>query len=298
MRSNKLMFDRRTNTLWNQLTGEPVIGELAHSGQRLKVLPVVTTTWGDWLEAHPDTDVVALDTGHDREYILGASYGEYFLSPETMFPAAPKPGAESGGPPRERLFVVRTDKAAKAIPLASLRKERVQNLVVGELPIVVIAPEKEAPMPIPKNWQAGLAAQKLDPAPTLIGELSEASLGALFETQANLLKEVSVEQLLQFEPNARRVLISGWVAAGKLSRSLRDQVALRGRAVEVRAFQRGSHQFEALKQGEEEFLRDEKGVSWRIDEKAIISEDGESLERVGGHLLDRFGWESYFASGN
>lgn len=30
-RSNKLMYDRTTNTLWNRLTGEPVIGKLVGS---------------------------------------------------------------------------------------------------------------------------------------------------------------------------------------------------------------------------------------------------------------------------
>lgn len=42
--SNKLMFDRGTNTLWRQLTGEPVVGELAGSGLRLEMLPLVLTT--------------------------------------------------------------------------------------------------------------------------------------------------------------------------------------------------------------------------------------------------------------
>ena len=40
-RSNKLMYDRPTRTLWNQLTGEPVMGELAGSDVTLNVLPVV-----------------------------------------------------------------------------------------------------------------------------------------------------------------------------------------------------------------------------------------------------------------
>ncbi|MEL6267404.1 MAG: DUF3179 domain-containing (seleno)protein, partial [Pseudomonadota bacterium] len=39
-RSNKLMFDRQTHTLWNQFNGEPVVGPLAGSGIRLKRRPV------------------------------------------------------------------------------------------------------------------------------------------------------------------------------------------------------------------------------------------------------------------
>ena len=38
-RSNKLMYDRQTNSLWNQFTGRPVVGSLTDSGIELKVRP-------------------------------------------------------------------------------------------------------------------------------------------------------------------------------------------------------------------------------------------------------------------
>jgi hypothetical protein len=47
--------DRQTNTLWSQMWGEPVLGPLAESGIRLKALPLVATTWGDWRRTHPHT---------------------------------------------------------------------------------------------------------------------------------------------------------------------------------------------------------------------------------------------------
>ena len=40
-RSNKVMYDRLTNSLWNQLTGEPVIGPLWDSGIKLDFFPVI-----------------------------------------------------------------------------------------------------------------------------------------------------------------------------------------------------------------------------------------------------------------
>ena len=43
-RSNKLMFDRATYTLWSQLLCEPVIGPLAGSGIKLEFFPVNLTT--------------------------------------------------------------------------------------------------------------------------------------------------------------------------------------------------------------------------------------------------------------
>ena len=57
-RSNKLMYDRKTNTLWRQFTGEPVVGALADSGIRLSIFPVVLTQWQEWVAAHPDTTVL------------------------------------------------------------------------------------------------------------------------------------------------------------------------------------------------------------------------------------------------
>ena len=61
--SNKLMYDRATNTLWHQFLGEPVIGELVGSGIALDIIPNTLTTWGDWVSAHPDTTVLDVETG-------------------------------------------------------------------------------------------------------------------------------------------------------------------------------------------------------------------------------------------
>ena len=37
-RSNKLMYDQRSNSLWNQFTGKPVVGKFVGSGIELKIL--------------------------------------------------------------------------------------------------------------------------------------------------------------------------------------------------------------------------------------------------------------------
>ncbi len=84
-RSNKLMYDRATQSLWYSLWGEPVIGPLAESGIRLHRRSVVTTTWGEWRERHPDTLVLALDTGYQRDYSEGAAYAQYFGTDKLMF---------------------------------------------------------------------------------------------------------------------------------------------------------------------------------------------------------------------
>jgi hypothetical protein len=80
------MYDRQTRTLWNQFTGEPVLGELVGSGIALDFHPIVVTTWATWLEQHPETAVLSLDTGFNRTYVAGAAYGSNFASYDTMFP--------------------------------------------------------------------------------------------------------------------------------------------------------------------------------------------------------------------
>lgn len=84
-RSNKLMFDEATHSLWSSLSGTPVIGPLADSGLELDFEPVVTTTWGEWRRRHPDTTVLSLNTGYQRDYSEGAAYRQYFSSDALMF---------------------------------------------------------------------------------------------------------------------------------------------------------------------------------------------------------------------
>lgn len=84
-RSNKLMYDRQTQSLWNTLKGAPVLGPLVGKDIELNHHSVVTTTWGKWKETHPDTKVLSLNTGHRRDYREGVAYHNYFATDELMF---------------------------------------------------------------------------------------------------------------------------------------------------------------------------------------------------------------------
>ena len=84
-RSNKLMFDIETNSLWNTFEGIPVVGPRVGSGIRLSYRSVVTTTWGEWRQKHPETTVLSLQTGHERDYSEGAAYRDYFSHDRLMF---------------------------------------------------------------------------------------------------------------------------------------------------------------------------------------------------------------------
>ncbi|MDJ0908751.1 MAG: DUF3179 domain-containing protein [Woeseiaceae bacterium] len=84
-RSNKLMFDQATYSLWNTMWGTPAIGPLVGQDIRLPRRSVVTTTWGEWRRRHPETTVLSLNTGFRRDYGEGVAYQEYFATDELMF---------------------------------------------------------------------------------------------------------------------------------------------------------------------------------------------------------------------
>ena len=135
-RSNKLMFDRETDSLWNQFTGKPVTGPLRGSDIQLKVRPIATTTWARWRDRHPTTTVLSLDTGFNRDYGSGVVYQEYFASPDLMFPA--RVGDESVAQRKDLVFGVRDVAAARAWPVAAFTDAKVINDQVGGRPIVLI----------------------------------------------------------------------------------------------------------------------------------------------------------------
>jgi hypothetical protein len=137
-RSNKLMLDRATRTLWNQLTGRAVVGPLAAEERVLPLLPAVVTSWEAWHARHPETTVLSLDTGHDRTYAPGRPYASYYASPQKMFPARER---RTELPSKERVYGLRSNGTAKAWPLADLVRALVTNDALGGEPVVLVAGE-------------------------------------------------------------------------------------------------------------------------------------------------------------
>ncbi|MBT5191690.1 MAG: DUF3179 domain-containing protein [Rhodospirillaceae bacterium] len=135
-RSNKLMFDWETMSLWNQFTGEPVAGPLAKSRIRLRTRPVVITTWAQWHLRNPATTVLALDTGHDRYYGSGVVYRDYFASPNLMFPAV----VQLDAPLKQKdyVFGIQSFGVTRAWPLAVFAKRPIINDKIGKRRIVLI----------------------------------------------------------------------------------------------------------------------------------------------------------------
>ncbi|MGI8925310.1 MAG: DUF3179 domain-containing protein [Tepidiformaceae bacterium] len=134
-RSNKLMYDRQTRTLWEQYTGEPVWGELVGSGIQLEILPAVHTTYGEWLRDHPGTKVLDIETGFQRDYGSGVAYEDYFASPQLMFPAPDRSGPLKV---KDVVFAVRVEGELTAYPVNLLASRGFVQDRIGSKGVVVV----------------------------------------------------------------------------------------------------------------------------------------------------------------
>ncbi len=66
IRSNKVMYDIQSGSVFDTFLGSAVTGPLADKGIVLEQHTVTTTTWGEWKAEHPDTTVLAANVGFGR----------------------------------------------------------------------------------------------------------------------------------------------------------------------------------------------------------------------------------------
>ncbi len=64
--SDLVMWDRQTESWWQQFTGEAIVVELA--GTQLEFLATSILSWGDYKAKFPGSQVLSKDTGFDRNY--------------------------------------------------------------------------------------------------------------------------------------------------------------------------------------------------------------------------------------
>ena len=65
IRSNKVMYDLTSYSVFDTFLGHAVTGPLAEKGIKLEQATVITTDWGTWKDAHPETTVL------QEKYALG-----------------------------------------------------------------------------------------------------------------------------------------------------------------------------------------------------------------------------------
>ncbi len=82
-RSDLLLYDRETESLWSQVLAEAVTGPAL--GTRLELMRTQMTRWGAWRKRHPHSRILSPDTGYRRPYDR-SPYGDYARSDRLVFP--------------------------------------------------------------------------------------------------------------------------------------------------------------------------------------------------------------------
>jgi hypothetical protein len=139
--SNLIMYDRQTESWWQQAGGDAIAGELA--GRQLALYPATIIAWNEFKTAHPDGMVLSRETGFNRSYGSNpyVGYDDVDSSP-FLFRGPATPGAL---PPMARVLTVDLNGEAVAYPYDVLAERVVVNDVVGGQPVAVF-------------WQSGVAS--------------------------------------------------------------------------------------------------------------------------------------------
>ncbi len=132
--SDLVMWDDATVSLWQQITGESIVGDFA--GTQLTFLPTALVRWADFKANHPDGDVLSVDSGpfnYGTNAYVGytsrsAPYGTFF----------PGDRLDDRHEALSRVVGVRVGDTTKAYPFEVIRVERAVNDVVDGVPLVVL----------------------------------------------------------------------------------------------------------------------------------------------------------------
>ncbi len=131
--SDLVMYDRQTESWWQQATGEGIVG--AFAGKRLRFVPAPVTSWRDFREAYPTGRVLSRDTGHDRPY--GRNPYERYDTRPAPIAGFFRPEPDGRLPAMERVVALDRDGSPVASAFSLLARRRVINDEVGALHLVV-----------------------------------------------------------------------------------------------------------------------------------------------------------------
>lgn len=167
-RSNKLMFDRETWSLWNNLTGTPVLGPLAGQGIELPRLPATRTTWVDWRRRHPATLVMAFDKKlRETGFAHGFDYrpGKADLARRGVdFPVWKKSPLL---PAKEEVYTLRLGGEARAYVADSLFAAGLLNDRLAGQPILILADGASGAV---RAWRRPPLELRRGPQPDLLAD--------------------------------------------------------------------------------------------------------------------------------
>jgi hypothetical protein len=132
-KSDLVMYDRQSHSLWAQMEGRAIVG--AYAGARLKLVPANTISFEEWRTAHPSGKVLSRDTGHSRNYGMNPyqSYDQPQLGP-FLFQGRLDPRR----PPKERVVGIKLGDSARAYPWPLLTERRVVHDRLADQDLVIL----------------------------------------------------------------------------------------------------------------------------------------------------------------
>jgi len=137
---NLVMWDRTSESLWLQATGEGLVGQ--GSGDVLTMLPAPVMSWTDFKAMAPSGAVLSRETGAAFDYDLQA-YAGYDAEPglwDRLFSG----GARGRLQPMDRVVAMGVEGAGVAVPFRALQDARVIHTEVGAGEVVVFWAEGTA----------------------------------------------------------------------------------------------------------------------------------------------------------
>ena len=133
--SGLIMYDRETETWWQQFTGEAIVGEYA--GKQLMLeYPSHLISFSEFAKRYPKGKVLSRDTGFRRKYGLNPfrGYDSIDNSPFLL-----KDKSDPRLPPMERVLNVRIGESHKLYPYSMIKISMVINDSFANTPVVVLS---------------------------------------------------------------------------------------------------------------------------------------------------------------
>ena len=131
--SDLVMWDRQTESWWQQLTGEGIVGQ--YTGTRLTFLSSVLVSFTTFRENFPKSKVLSRETGNYRDYGRNPYSGYDNKGNRPFLMQGP---VDQRLPPMERVIAIEVGKLAKAYPFEKLRKVGVVNDELGGKSFVIL----------------------------------------------------------------------------------------------------------------------------------------------------------------
>jgi hypothetical protein len=141
--NNLIMYDRGTETWWPQVLATSIPGPWNENPETesLSEFRLVWTTWRQWTDKHPDTQVLSFDTGFAKNYTRDpyGTYnprdGYYATGASPMFPAL---NEDDRLAPKRVVIGTRTAEGAAAFDMSALRSAKLLEGEVDGSPVVAV----------------------------------------------------------------------------------------------------------------------------------------------------------------